>query len=87
MLPHRRTRLIWAMCLGWVVFACVKGYGGPINAILSWGGFAALARLTFFYYLIHFDIQQMFFNTMTYTFDYSIVLMVYALSFISSNSM
>ncbi|XP_078606530.1 nose resistant to fluoxetine protein 6-like isoform X2 [Branchiostoma floridae x Branchiostoma japonicum] len=29
-------RTAWGLALAWVVFACVNGYGGIINTILSW---------------------------------------------------
>lgn len=47
------SRTVWAMCLSWVVIACMSGYGGPINSILSWPIWAPLGRLTFGAYLVH----------------------------------
>lgn len=47
------SRTLWAMCLSWVVLACVSGYGGPVNSILSWQIWAPLGRLTFAAYLVH----------------------------------
>merc|ERR1711872_1102976 len=46
-------RLAWSIGLGWIVFACVKGYGGPVNSILAWGAWAPLAKLTYSCYLVH----------------------------------
>lgn len=43
----------WALALSWVVVACVTGYGGPVNSILSSKFFAPLSRLTYCAYLIH----------------------------------
>lgn len=43
----------WGLCIGWIVIACFYGYGGPINAILSYKGLLPLSRLTFCAYLIH----------------------------------
>ena len=62
------SRIAWSLCLSWVVLACVKGYGGPINSFLSWGLFTVLSRLTYFTYLIHYDILILFYNSFTYTF-------------------
>ena len=38
----------------------VLGYGGWINAFLSWGLFRPLARLTYLVYLVHIDVIMMF---------------------------
>jgi len=53
-------RLAWAGSLSWVIFSCVKGYGGLVNEFLSWSAFAPLSRLTFCTYLIHIEIEGMF---------------------------
>lgn len=47
------SRTAWALCLAWVVFACVAGKGGAINDILSWKIWAPLGRLTYAAYLVH----------------------------------
>ncbi|KAM3956529.1 nose resistant to fluoxetine protein 6-like [Aphomia sociella] len=49
-------RTIWACGLGWLIFACVKGYGGPINWFLSLQMWKLPARLSYAMYLIHFPI-------------------------------
>jgi peptidoglycan/LPS O-acetylase OafA/YrhL len=46
-------RLGWTLSLAWIVIACSKGYGGPVNAILSWSGFQPLSKLTYAAYLTH----------------------------------
>jgi peptidoglycan/LPS O-acetylase OafA/YrhL len=47
-------RLGWAIGLSWVIFACTKGMGGPVNAILSWRLFSILSPLIYGVYLVHF---------------------------------
>ena len=46
-------RLAWALVLSWVIFACTKGLGGPINTFLSWRAWAPLARMSYCMYLVH----------------------------------
>ena len=60
------SRTAWGMCLSWVVIACMSGYGGPVNSILSWPIWAPLGRLTFGAYLVHpIVIYVYYFNLMT----------------------
>jgi len=47
------ARPAWSLVIAWIVVACVNGYGGPINTLLSWKAFMPLSRLTFISYLIH----------------------------------
>jgi len=56
-------RTAWAVCLAWVVFACVTGYGGVVNSILSWKPFIPLSRLTYCSYLVSIDVQTFYWNT------------------------
>ncbi|XP_074654644.1 nose resistant to fluoxetine protein 6-like isoform X2 [Tubulanus polymorphus] len=46
-------RASWAVGLGWVIFACLTGYGGIVNSILSWKALIPLSRLTYCAYLVH----------------------------------
>jgi len=46
-------RFSWSVSVAWVIFACVNGYGGPVNALLSWSAIIPLSRLTYMTYLIH----------------------------------
>ncbi|KAF0306541.1 Nose resistant to fluoxetine protein 6 [Amphibalanus amphitrite] len=50
------NRTAWGVAVGWVIFACVTGYGGPINTFLSYPGFIPLSRLTYAGYLIHINV-------------------------------
>ncbi|XP_076437337.1 O-acyltransferase like protein-like [Babylonia areolata] len=47
------AKWVWAVCVGWVIFACYTGYGGFINTLLSWSAWAPLSRLTYGVYLVH----------------------------------
>ena len=62
-------RIAWSLSLGWVIFSCVKGYGGMIDSFLSWGLFTSLSRLTYFTYLLHFDIVAIYFTRLTYNIE------------------
>lgn len=46
-------RVLWAVCLGWVVYACAIGRGGIINTILSWKPLVPLSRISFTIYVVH----------------------------------
>ena len=50
------NRTAWGVAVAWVIFACVTGYGGPIDTFLSYPGFIPLSRLTYAGYLIHINI-------------------------------
>ncbi|XP_049868301.1 nose resistant to fluoxetine protein 6-like [Pectinophora gossypiella] len=49
-------RPAWALGLGWIIFACVKGYGGPVNWFLSLQMWKLLSRLSYSIYLFHYSI-------------------------------
>jgi len=46
-------RLAWSFSLSWVILACVKGCGGPVNSILAWPAWVPLARMSYCIYLVH----------------------------------
>ncbi|XP_059481090.1 nose resistant to fluoxetine protein 6-like [Neocloeon triangulifer] len=48
----------WAIGVGWVIWACVNGYGGPVNSILAWRYFVPFSKLSFAAYLIHQDMMD-----------------------------
>lgn len=47
------SRPAWGLCIAWVIFSCVTGNAGPVNALLSWAGWIPLSRLTYTAYLTH----------------------------------
>ena len=53
------NRLAWSIAVGWLIFACVHGYGGPVNRFLSWRAFTPLSRLTYVVYLVHLNYLYM----------------------------
>ena len=61
------SRLAWSVALGWVVVACAKGRGGPVNKFLSWGVFQPLAKISYMTYLTHLTVMKVLWNnTRTY---------------------
>jgi len=52
-LYNSTSRPMWCVSLAWVVIACVEGFGGYVDDILSWKGFIPLSRLTYCTYLVH----------------------------------
>lgn len=54
---------IWALSVSWIIFACVLGYGGPIDRFLSLPLFQILSSLTYSVYLWHLTVM----NGMAYT--------------------
>lgn len=53
------SRIAWSIALSWVIFACVKGYGGIINLFLSHSYWQPIARLQFSIYLLHLVMQYL----------------------------
>lgn len=44
-------RLGWSLATGWILLACVCGYGGPLKTILGSNIFVPFSRLTYCAYL------------------------------------
>ena len=60
-------RLAWSLALAWLVLACVKGLGGPINTFLSYRAWAPLARLSYTMYLVHMTVIDYYLTLPSYT--------------------
>jgi len=54
----------WAICLGWIVFACNTNSKGPIGEVLNWSGWAPLSKLTYAAYLIHPIVMEVYYKNM-----------------------
>ena len=65
------NKAVWGICLSWIVFACVKGYGGPINDLLSWGLWAPISKISFMTYLFHISPNGEYMEMQDYTVDVS----------------
>ncbi|XP_071445527.1 O-acyltransferase like protein-like [Hetaerina americana] len=65
-------RTVWAVGVGWVIFACCHGYAGPVNTILSWKLLTPLGRLTYCIYLIHYIVILYFAGSTRATVYFSI---------------
>lgn len=50
------SRVGWAIALCYIIFACVHGYGGPINWFLSHPLWQPLSRLSYSIYVVHFPV-------------------------------
>ena len=64
-------KLAWGLCLSWITFACVKGYGGIINDILSWGLWLPISKISFMTYLFHLSFNYYYFVAQSYNLDVS----------------
>ncbi|XP_030763573.1 nose resistant to fluoxetine protein 6-like [Sitophilus oryzae] len=53
------SRSSWTMGIVWMIWACVNGYGGPINYVLSLHIFKVLGRISYGMYLLHMGVQYM----------------------------
>ncbi|XP_050082851.1 nose resistant to fluoxetine protein 6-like [Anopheles aquasalis] len=53
------NRVAWATAIGWIIFACVNGYGGAIDRFLGAPLWQPLGRLSYAIYLLHLPVQLM----------------------------
>ncbi|XP_006815119.2 nose resistant to fluoxetine protein 6-like [Saccoglossus kowalevskii] len=85
-------RLVFSVCVGWVVFACATGNGGPVNTILSWRIWLPLARMNYCAYLVHlvvifiytFSMKSLYYySDLGFTLDFiGILVVTYSVSFV-----
>ncbi|KAH8382323.1 hypothetical protein KR009_002919 [Drosophila setifemur] len=75
------SRIAWPLALGWVVFACMQGYGGMANSFLSSPLWQPLSRLSYSIYMWHkfiMEINIRSVRTNTYFSDYEVMLKFWA---------
>lgn len=75
-LYNATSRTVWGVCIAWVVFACATGYGGPVNALLSWRAIIPLSRLTYCAYLVHPLVLWLYYysrRTLMYWYDLEVI--------------
>lgn len=48
--------IAWAIALSYIIFACVHGYGGPVNWFLSLSIWQPLSRLNYALYIVHYPV-------------------------------
>ncbi|KAL1509152.1 hypothetical protein ABEB36_003936 [Hypothenemus hampei] len=53
------SRSTWTFGIVWMVWACINGYGGPINQFLSLHFFRVLGKISYGMYLLHMGVQYM----------------------------
>lgn len=61
------SRVVWAVALCYIIFACVHKYGGPFNWFLAHPLWQPLSRVCYSIYLIHFPVIVYFHATMKNT--------------------
>lgn len=64
-------RLGWSLVVGWILFACQYGYGGPVRRFLGSRFWRPLSNLTYGAYLVHFLTLQLFFASQRHMVYYS----------------
>lgn len=71
------SRVIWALSLAWITFACSAGKGGLLGTMLSSRLWLPWSRLTYAAYLIHPVVMAVFYGSRQTTFEFSHFLMSY----------
>lgn len=77
-------RLAWALSVSWVILACEKGLGGPVNVLLSWGAWQPLARLSYGIYLWHMIVIDYYLSLPSYTVELNHPLVIYFILWVTS---
>ncbi|KAH8268343.1 hypothetical protein KR026_005457 [Drosophila bipectinata] len=52
------TRLAWPLAICWIIFACMQGYGGLANSLLSSPLWQPFSRLSYSMYVWHMFVQE-----------------------------
>ncbi|KAL9695310.1 hypothetical protein quinque_014595 [Culex quinquefasciatus] len=55
-------RVGWVVCIMWLIFMCVNGYGSLLNDLFSWTFWQPLAKLSYCMYLLHFVVIMVTFG-------------------------
>ncbi|CAB4059068.1 unnamed protein product [Lepeophtheirus salmonis] len=71
------ARTAWGVMICWVIFVCIKGYGGLVNSFLSSHLWAPISRISYIMYLTHVHIQTYFYASRKQTFHFDQALMIY----------
>ncbi|XP_064457551.1 nose resistant to fluoxetine protein 6-like isoform X2 [Ornithodoros turicata] len=71
------ARTVWSIGLSWIVLACLAGYGGFVNTILSWKAIVPFSKLTYGAYIVHPVLIAMFYGSREGVFEYSTYLVTY----------
>ncbi|XP_043267348.1 nose resistant to fluoxetine protein 6-like isoform X2 [Venturia canescens] len=51
------SKPLWAGGVGWIMYASVLGFGGPITTVLSYPIYTPFSRISYCVYLVHFVLQ------------------------------
>ena len=57
------SKIIWSVCVSFMIYACVASKGGLINRILSWPIWSPLSKLTYAAFLNHVTFLIYFYAT------------------------
>lgn len=57
------SRVGWSLALCYIIFACVNGYGGPVNWYLGHPLWQPLSRLCYAVYIVHFAVIMVMMGT------------------------
>lgn len=72
-------RIVWGVCVCWVIYVCVIGNGGFVNILLFWFVFGFLVRLFYCFYLVYFVIMYVYFylfRILIYFIDFIVVCII-----------
>ena len=54
---------MWSLTIAFIIFACVNGFGGFVNSVLSFPLFRPLSRTIFMTYLVHSQVLILYSGT------------------------